>query len=119
MYVKYIDWSDKENLIADVTVSDNENEIICFSSPCNIKIDENISDTLCCLDVFNFIINKNREEKIIKRNDYYSYLIKGILKDNKQVKVNGFLFNLEEFDLPKDIKVQSYVEFSVSRIDLY
>lgn len=119
MYLKSISWSDKENLIADVTISDNKDEIVCFCHPCNKSIGEKIDDDLYCLNITNFTINDADEEIIIKNNEYYSYLLKGILVNNKKIKINGFKINLDDYDLPKDINVGNYIKFDVARIDLY
>ena len=55
MFIKSIEWIDKESQEAEVLVSDSSFSVTCFSHPFNKRLGERLVDPIHCLDVENVV----------------------------------------------------------------
>ena len=75
MFVKSINWIDEEALEAEVTVSDNYIDIICFSHPFKKSIGEMLIDPIYCFDAENVILSYVETTSACKHNSTFGYSI--------------------------------------------
>jgi hypothetical protein len=122
MFIKSIDGIDKETKEAEVIVSDGFIDILCFSHPLK---DNNVNDILTepihCFDVEDVVIAKGQISYANKCNTYFGYSICGkfINKENNLVLVGNIKVCLNKAYVPNDRPEGSFIEFDVSRLDLY
>lgn len=121
MYIEEIEWLDKEGKEAIVKVANNANILRCFSCPCTYNIGDVLTEPLECLDVQSIILCETNENSIEKLGDTFKYKLKGEVKDvqNGIVKVFDFELHIDEEYIPGDILNGMYIQFSVSRIDIW
>lgn len=121
MYVKNIEWLNRESKEAILNIINNRESLMCFSCPCFYNIGDMITSPLECLDADDIILC-NEEESIIRRIDEsFQYKIKGKLKDkaNGIVDTFGFYLHIDEDKIPGDLKNGMYIQFITSRIDIW
>lgn len=82
---------------------------------------ERINEILHCLDVGLVMISHSSNDKVEKQKEYFSYHVIGKLinKLDGLVRVGGLVLEIDSTKIPKDIKNDDYIEFDVSRIDLW
>lgn len=121
MFIKSINWIDEEALEAEVTVSDNYIDILCFSHPFKKNIGETLTDSIYCFDVENVILSDKEITCANKNNNTFEYSIRGKLinKENKIVLLGNIKLCLEDAYIPDSIPEHCFIEFNVSRFDLY
>ena len=121
MFIKTIKWVDKEAQEAEIIVSDGSIDILCFSCPFIRIINDILVDPIYCLDVQNVVISNEETNYVKKSNTYFGYLICGKLTDkkNKIVYLNDIKLSLEEAYIPPDIPENGFIEFNISRLNLY
>lgn len=121
MFVKSINWIDEEALEAVVTVSDNYIDILCFSHPFKKSIGETLIDPIYCFDAENVILSHEEITSANKNNSTFGYSIRGklISKENKLVLLGNIKLCLEDAYIPDSILEGCFIEFDVSRFDLY
>lgn len=121
MFIKSINWINEEALEAEVTVSDNHIDILCFSHPFKKNIGETLTDPIYCLDVGNVILSDEEITCANRNNSTFGYLIRGKLinKESKLVLLGNIELCLEDAYIPDSIPEHCFIEFDVSRFDLY
>lgn len=121
MFIKSINWIDEEALEAEVTVSDNCIDILCFSHPLQKTIGETLIDPIYCLDAENVMLSYEKITCADKNNSTFGYSIRGklISKESKLVLLGNIKLCLEDAYIPDGIPEGSFIEFDVPRFDLY
>lgn len=121
MYVEKIDWLDKDGKEAILKVVNNMESLICFSYPCSYDIGDVLTEPLECLDTANIVLCNTNENSIEKMEGLFKYKLKGKLKDieNGIIEVYGFDLHIDEAKIPGDVTNGMYVQFVVSRIDIW
>ena len=116
MFIRKIIDYDKDVGEADILVTDGQYEIICY-----VQLFENKNKHF---SLFSFLTKdvkriEKMEYKVTKGiKGYYSYEIQGKIIDvEKRIMRVGDIFITLEDVIPKDIKNNDYIEFSVERID--
>lgn len=121
MFIEKIEWLDKEEKEAILEVASGENCVTCFSHPCAYNIGDILNEPLECLNTDNIITSDTYGCFIEKGEDTFKYIIRGRLKDkqNGYVEVSGFLLHIDENRIPNDVETGMYIQFAVSRIDVW
>lgn len=121
MHIEKIEWIDKDGKEAILKVTNNLGSLKCFSCPCNYNIGDELTDPLECLDTDNIVLGDTKEDSIEKMEDEFKYIIKGKLKDKQNgiIDVYGFELHIDEEKIPGDITNEMYIQFVVSRIDVW
>lgn len=57
-----INWLSKEALEAEVTLTDGKFKLICFSHPCNYKMNSEINKHLYCYEISNVLKEKIKHD---------------------------------------------------------
>ena len=118
MFIKEIKDYYKAGAEADIIVSDDELEILCYAQPFSGKY--NVDFVLCPLDYSDIMTASKNEYLVEKLNTgFYDYFLRGKLLDVEKglVQVGGITLQGLRY-MPKDIRQGEYIEFSVARIDL-
>lgn len=121
MFIKSINWIDKEIQEAEVIVSDGLIEILCFSHPFNKSVKDKLSEPIYCIGVENIVISDKQSVQAIKNNESFGYSLRGkfIDKFNKKVLLGNIELCMEDVHIPADIPEFSYIEFDVDRLSIY
>lgn len=95
--------------------------LTCFSQPFNYDLNDVLEEPLYCYEVKNVMKSFEESFTIEKQNDYFAYFIRGELIDSNKnlVKVGGFILDLDDNIIPKDLVDGNKIEFTVQRIDIY
>lgn len=117
--VKKIFWIDKDSGEVDVLLSDGRYLLECFSSDCKLFEGEVFSGIVHGFNVKNIFKSPVEKYSIEKKRDYF--YIKGEFVDieNELLQVGEFKIDLSDANIPNDIKQNDYIEFELSRIDIY
>jgi hypothetical protein len=113
-----VEWIDKEEREADVTISDGTFSVVCYSCPFKLQEGEIFENRLYCLDVEN-ILKTSEPEVIINGSDFYEYSVRGKLGDNRVVSIGELQVDVSDADIPGDICSGDMIEFSINRLDIY
>lgn len=121
MYIEEIKWLDKQEKEAMLKVVSGGESLKCFSYPCSYNVGDILIEPLECLDTDNIVLCETQGNSIEKMEGAFKYRLKGELKDTKDgiVKVYDFKLHIDEGKIPKDIMNGMYVQFVVSRIDVW
>lgn len=121
MFVKSINWIDEDSQEAEIIVSDGCIEVICFSHPLKKGINSVLEDSIHCFDAENVVLAQEQSVYVNKSNNHFAYSLRGKLVDkkNKLVHLGDIILCLEDAYISNGIPESSYVEFDVSRLDLY
>lgn len=121
MYVEEISWLDKDGEEAVLKVINETDCLVCFSCPCTYDVGDILTEPLECLDTDNIILCETRKNIIEKMEGEFKYKLGGELKDigNGIVEVKGFNLHIDEDKIPKDMSNGMYIQFEVSRIDIW
>lgn len=121
MFVKSINWIDEDSQEAEVIVSDGCIEVLCFSHPFKKEINSVLEDPIYCFNTENVILAQEQSVSVYKSNNHFAYSLRGKLVDkkNKLVYLGNITLCLEDAYISNDILESSYIEFDVSRLDLY
>jgi len=119
--ISKIHFLSKEALEAEVTLTDGENQLICFSQPLNYNLNDNIETSLYSYGVSNIVKEQDKEFYIKKQHEPFAYELKGELidKDNCLVKIGSIIIEIEKSVLPKDFETGDFISFNCRRVDLY
>lgn len=121
MFIKNIKWIEKDAKEAEIIISDDAFDILCFSCPLEKKLGEKLEDPLYCFIVKNVVLSDKNIFYVNKEKGIFDYSICGKLehktKDGKIVMVNEIKLHINDY-IPNDIVPGDYIEFYVSRIDL-
>lgn len=118
MFIKEIKDYYKAGAEADIIVSDDELEILCYAQPFSGKY--NVDFVLCPLDYSDIMTATKNEYSIEKlETGFYDYFLRGKLINLEKglVQIGGIIIKGIRY-LPKDIREGEYIEFSVERMDL-
>lgn len=109
------------SLEAEVSITDGINELVCFSHPCNLTVNQRIKEPVHCFNNKNVVRADNDNCHIEKQKYSLAYNISGKLIDikNNLVKVGEIVVQLESGAIPKDILEDEYISFYCQRIDIY
>ena len=120
MYIKDTFWLSEVAKEAEVIISDDEIDLVCFSHPFNKANGEVIEEPLYCVDARDVVLADEESFCAIKTRDEFGYKFRGILTDSKTktVRVNNITLSLIDAEIPKDIPDGAYIEFCVTRLDL-
>lgn len=121
MYIKKIEWLDKEGKEAIVEVAKGMESMICFSCPCLYNPGDVLLEPLECLDASNVVLCNTKEYDVKKMEGAFKYKLKGQVKNKKKgiIDVLGFDIHIDEEQIPVDIKDEMYIEFVTSRVDVW
>jgi len=121
MLINSIEWIDKEIGEAEVLISDKDFCIKCFSQPFDKDIGTSLIDPIYCMNVENIKISYETISHVEKKENYFAYSIcaKLIDKTNKIALLGSIQLCLEDSFLPADIQEGNFIEFDVSRLDIY
>lgn len=121
MFLKSINWIDKDAQEAEIIVSDGKVDILCFSHPFKKNLGDNLTEPIYCLDANGIVVSEKSEPVATRVGSSYSYSVCAKLIDipGKQVLLGGINLCLEDAHFPADIIENNYIRFSVSRFDLY
>ena len=121
MQVEEIRWLDKDVKEAFLKISSGADSLWCFSCPCSGNVGDIRTEPLECLDAENIIMCDNHVFFARRIDDKFKYVINGrvVNRQNGLVEVNGFLLHLDEDRIPKDITDGMFIQFIVSRIDIW
>ncbi len=121
MYIKRIEWIDKEEKEAILKVSCNKKNIVCFAYPCLYNVGDILNDPLECLDCHEIIECDEARYSIEKLEGKFKYRLKGKIKDiqNGIMEVYGFDIHIDRSRVPGDIINGMYVQLVTSRIDIW
>lgn len=121
MRIEEIKWLDKGEKEAVLKVVSDENCLMCFSCPCVYNVGDILAAPLECLSTDNIIMCEAKESAIEKMDDEFKYKLIGELKNiqNGIVEVKGFNLHIDEEKIPKDMSNGVYIQFEVSRIDIW
>lgn len=121
MHIEKIEWIDKDGKEAILKVTNDVESLKCFSCPCNYNIGDELTDPLECLDIENIVLSDTMEDSIEKMEDEFKYIFKGRLRDKQNgiIEVGGFELHIDEEKIPGDITDEMYIQFVVSRIDVW
>ncbi|MCF8020185.1 MAG: hypothetical protein K9L62_12380 [Vallitaleaceae bacterium] len=116
--VKWINAAAKE---AEVTISNGHSEIVCFSQPFNLSESDELVQPLFCLNVHNILKSNSDCFAVEKQGESFGFFLRGriINLNEKIVDVEGYLISLDEADFPGDLIEGDFIEFMVSRLDIY
>lgn len=118
--VDKINWINKEEREADVTISDGTYSVLCFSCPFNQKENDIFDNLIYCFEVKGIAKSFESNPSIIKKNGFYEYMLRGRLeKKEKIVNIGELQIDISEANIPNDIHDGDYIEFEVGRLDLY
>lgn len=121
MYIEKIEWMDKDSREAILKVTNDMRSLMCFSCPCSYNIGDVLNEPLECLYTDDIVVCETTECSIEKLEGTFKYRLKGKLEDVKNgiVEVYGFNVHIDEDKIPSDIENGLYVQFMVSRIDVW
>ena len=121
MFIKSVEWIDKDAQEAEIVVSDGKIDILCFSHPFTKNVGVELLEPIFCFDVTDIMITRESQILVKRDGDSYRYFVRGKLfdKNEKIVKLGGLTLCIEDSYIPKDLSENNIIEFSVSRFNLY
>lgn len=118
MFVKKIVSYDVFSQEADILVSDNTYDILCYCYPTEDNILGAKVKEIVTLFASDIVRNEANEYCIKKDDQPYSYLICGKVVDLMKPRISiGQILIILDQPLPKDIKKGEFVELRVDRFD--
>lgn len=113
-------WLSKDALEADVTITDGEFEIKCFSQPLKYELNNKINEPLCCYNVKNIVKTLDNEFVVSKLSEYFAYNMTGMVVDKKNgiIKVGKISLQIETILMPGDINDGDFISFYCQRLDM-
>lgn len=121
MQVKNIKWLSVPAAEAEVEITDGAFTCVAFSCPCEVEVNEEISEPLHVFDIRNAMLVDDVVPGIWSLTDESlgRKVIAELIDVPKQLlKVGGILLVVEEY-LPGGLEQGNLVEFECARIDLW
>lgn len=115
-----IEWLSEEAREAEVYISDENFDIICFACPLDQDMGDEVPLPLYTLHAEHIYLLKDEDVfSVEKEGTGFSYSLSGCVidKENNQIKVGEFILELDS-PLPGDIGIGDYVSFVCARIDI-
>lgn len=121
MHIEEVEWLDKEGKEAILKVVSEMKCLMCFSCPCFCNVGDVLTEPLECLDTDAIVLCEAQENCIEKMEGAFKYRLKGKIKDiqNGIIEVYGFDLHIDEEKIPRDMVNGMYIQFVVSRIDIW
>ncbi len=121
MIIKEINWISEEALEAEVTITDGQFELLCFSHPFKKEKGEQLSEPLYALDPNEIVRSESPSLRIEKLNNAFDYLIEGKLidKESGHVKLGNIVIEIDSHFIPGDFKDDDNISFKCNRLDIY
>lgn len=121
MQIEEIEWLDKEGKEAILKVVSETESLECFSCPCSYNKGDVLTEPLECLDVNDILLCDTQQYIIRKMDGAFKYQMNGKIKDiqNGIIEVCGFELHVDEDRIPKDMINGMFIQFAVSRIDIW
>lgn len=119
MYVEKIITFNKYDQEADLLISDGVNKVLCYAYPIkNVQINQRIN-CVYGFDCTNIKRANERNNEIIKCQEYYAYLLVGEIVSKKEnlVRIGELEIYLDE-PIPNDIQENEFIIFNVTRLDV-
>lgn len=88
MYIKRIEWLDKEGKEAIIEVAKGKESLICFSCPCLYNLSDVLYESLECLDSNNIVLCNTKKCGIKKLEGAFKYKLAGQIKDKKRGRID-------------------------------
>jgi hypothetical protein len=119
--IKEINWISEEALEAEVTITDGQFELLCFSHPFEKKKGEQLLEPLYVLDPDEIVRLESPSLRIEKLNNAFDYLIEGKLIDKKSglVKLGDIIIEIDSHFIPGDFRDDDHISFRCNRLDIY
>lgn len=118
MIVKQIKSFDKYSSESDIIVSDGLFDLLCYCYP---SISYPIGTVVSSITTFmakKIMRADKKEYLILKLKDYYAYHLQGkVINLEKNIVCVGKLEIIVDGSIPKDIKLNEFIEFDVQRLD--
>ncbi|MVW83197.1 hypothetical protein FCL51_11775 [Elizabethkingia anophelis] len=119
--VNKIEWLSKEANEAEVYLSDDNFNIICFAHPFDKNIGDLITQPLYTLNTKE-VDKLSDEDKIFmveSNGDNFEYRLTGqvINKENNYIRIGDFTISLD-ISLPNDIEEGDFISCTCDRVDL-
>lgn len=121
MYIKKIEWLNKEIKEAVLKVVNNRESLSCFSCPCSYCIGDVLTEPLECLDTDDVVRCDEKKATIEKMDGIFKYRLQGQLIDAERgiMDVDGFVIHIDSQKIPNDIRNGMYIRMITSRIDIW
>lgn len=119
--IKNINWISEESLEAEVTITDGQFELLCFSHPFTKKKGEQIVEPLYVLDTYDATRLDSLNFRVEKLEGTFDYLIEGKLinKELGLIKLGNITIEIDSPFIPKDLRDGDYISFKCNRLDIY
>ena len=121
MQVKNIKWLSVPAAEAEVEITDGIFTCIAFSCPCEVAVNDRLSEPLHVFDIQKAMLVENAEPGIwnITENGLERKIIAKVADVSKQIlEVGSILFVVDEY-LPGGLEQGNLVEIECARIDLW
>lgn len=118
-FIKKIIWLNEDIKEAEVEIEGSEISIVCFSCPLKWQEEETFNDFIHCYNIENIVLSNSRKPMVNRFQNSFKYNIVAKLIENNIVEVEDLLIKVPAGFIPKDIKLGAYIEFDVSRLDIY
>ena len=116
IWIEKVNWLDKDNGEADIYLTDGIYNVVCFSSSFYGDEEQEFKGQIYSYEAEN--LYKKCE---IRKKDDGIYHLEGKMVDreNKIVRIGEFVISLSNSQIDKDILLNDYIEFEISRLDIY
>ncbi|MDE7454209.1 MAG: hypothetical protein K2M64_00065 [Clostridia bacterium] len=122
MYIKKIIKLDKDDIDADIIVSDGKFDLLCYAWECENSVGDTNFELSPLMGHADIMTGDKREYKIQKLEDgHFDYKLQGKLIDIEKCRGKvqiGAIVIKDVCWIPRDIKVGDYIEFTVIRLDV-
>lgn len=121
MQVKNIKWLSVPASEAEVEITDGVFTCVAFSCPCEVQVNDQLSEPLHVFDIRNAMMVKDAAPGIWNLTDdgLGRKVIAELTDVSKQLlKVGGIVLVVEEY-LPGGLELENFIEFDCARIDLW
>ena len=121
MQVKSIKWLSIPAAEAEVEITDGTFSFVAFACPCEVQVDDKLSEPLHIFNIRNAMLVENASPGIwnITENGLGRRVIAELTDVSKQLfMVRGIALVVDEY-LPSGLEQGSLVKFECARIDLW
>ena len=119
IFVKKIEWIDIDTKEADVTLSDNQYELVCFSDEFFGKIGGKFDDMLYAIVDGDVYKSEDNLFLVKHLNNFEYFIIAKIFDKTRNIAQVGECLINTGGGIPNDLENGEFVEFRVRRIDIY
>ena len=121
MFVQEINWLDPVAHEAEITVTDGEFSIKCYSYPCYYLPGEVLVDRLECFDAKEVVRVRGERPSVYKQGMAFGYFLCGKVIDyaTGEICIGKLRIGIDRYAIPGDISNGDFVCFSTSRVDVW